>query len=155
MGLIGVGWQCGLNHLHQNEVSSRTKTRHETAKWGLNDCVAWRQSCKARRTLTIYCRRQSPKKYCGPHTATKKSLVYSSNGMDFIESTCVIALLLRMKSKKRRKRKHWVNPLLSQIFCHTDQAVFPIQKINFSVSKTMCDGESSTADSLSDIIQYQ
>jgi hypothetical protein len=46
---------------------------------------------------------QSPKKYCGPHTETKKSLVYFSNGMDFIES-------------------------ISQIFYHTEQAVFPIQK---------------------------
>jgi hypothetical protein len=49
--------------------------------------------------------------------------------MDFIESTCVIALLLRMKSKKkRRKRKRLVHPLISQIFCHTEQAAFPIQK---------------------------
>jgi hypothetical protein len=92
------------------------------------------QSCdsKSRRTLAIYCRRDwkvaIAEKNCGPHTATKKSLVYFSNGMDFIESTCVIALLPPMKSKKRHKRKHWVHPLISQFFCHTEQAVFPIQK---------------------------
>jgi hypothetical protein len=90
----------------------------ETARWSIS--VEGSIASKARRTFATYCRRDwkvaIAEKYCGPHTAAKKSLVYFSNGKDFIESTCVTALLLRMKSKKRRKRKHWVHPLISQIF---------------------------------------
>lgn len=33
--------------------------------------------------------------------------------MDFVESACVIALLLRIKARKRRK-KYWVHPIVSQ-----------------------------------------
>jgi hypothetical protein len=61
--------------------------------------------------------------------ATKKSLVYFSNGMDFVESTCAIALLLRMKSiKKTQKKTLGATTYKSNFFCHTEQAVFPIQK---------------------------
>lgn len=34
--------------------------------------------------------------------------------MDFTETACVVALLLRMKANKRRKKQYWVHPVLSQ-----------------------------------------
>lgn len=33
--------------------------------------------------------------------------------MDFIETACIVALLLRKKLRKQRKRKFWVHPILS------------------------------------------
>ncbi|KAF2890722.1 hypothetical protein ILUMI_15451 [Ignelater luminosus] len=34
--------------------------------------------------------------------------------MDFTETACVVALLLRMKAKKRYKKQYWVHPVISQ-----------------------------------------
>jgi hypothetical protein len=75
--------------------------------------------------------------------------------MDLIDSTCVIALLLRMKSKKKTQTKTLGAPTYKSNSLSYRAGRFSNSKINFTVSKTMCDGELSTADSLSDIIQYQ
>ena len=51
----------------------------------------------------------------GASTAIYKSLNYISFQMDDIETTCVIALLLRAR-RKRRKHRYWVHPLTNQRF---------------------------------------
>jgi hypothetical protein len=66
--------------------------------------------------------------------------------MDFIESTCVIALLHEIQKKTQTKTLG--APTYKSNFLSYRADRFSNWKINFSVSKTMCDGESSTADAV-------